>query len=96
MLKILLENMFLYGSSLIGNMGKKKKEEVLILDNDGILSQCATSLDTAFSYAVEHRDVDAMLAVSDRWLRLYAMLSHLEEDTKEQLKLGFIDDDAQS
>ena len=96
MLRILLENMSQYGSSLIGNMGKKKKEEVLILDNDGILSQCATSLDTAFSYAVEHRDVDAMLAVSDRWLRLYAMLSHLEEDTKEQLKLGFIDDDAQS
>lgn len=96
MLKMHLENMFLYGSSLIGSMGKKKKEEVLILDNDGILSQCATSLDTAFNYAVEHRDVDAMLAVSDRWLRLYAMLSHLEEDTKQQLKLGFIDDDAQS
>ena len=88
--------MFQYGNSLIGNMGKKKKEEVLVLDNDGILSQCATSLDTAFNYAVEHRDVDAMLAVSDRWLRLYAMLSHLEEDTKQQLKLGFIDDDAQS
>lgn len=86
--------MFQYGSSLIGNMGKKKKEEVLVLDNEGILSQCATSLDTAFNYAVEHRDVDAMLAVSDRWLRLYAMLSHLEEDTKQQLKLGFIDDDA--
>ena len=96
MLKMHLENMFLYGSSLIGSMGKKKKEEVLILDNDGILSQCATSLDTAFNYAVEHRDVDAMLAVSDRWLRLYAMLSHLEEDTKEQLKLGFIDDDTKS
>ena len=94
MLKMHLENMFLYGSSLIGSMGKKKKEEVLILDNDGILSQCATSLDTAFNYAVEHRDVDAMLAVSDRWLRLYAMLSHLEEDTKQQLKLGFVDDDA--
>lgn len=91
-----LGSMFQYGSSLIGNMGKKKKEEVLVLDNDGILSQCATSLDTAFNYAVEHRDVDAMLAVSDRWLRLYAMLSHLEEDTKQQLKLGFIDDDAQS
>lgn len=91
-----LEIMCPYGSSLIGNMGKKKKEEVLVLDNDGILSQCATSLDTAFSYAVEHRDVDAMLAVSDRWLRLYAMLSHLEEDTKEQLKLGFIDDNEKS
>ena len=88
--------MFQYGSSLIGNMGKKKKEEVLVLDNDGILSQCATSLDTAFNYAVEHRDVEAMLAVSDRWLRLYAMLSHLEEDTKEQLKLGFIDDNEKS
>ncbi len=88
--------MFQYGSSLIGKMGKKKKEEVLVLDNDGILSQCATSLDTAFSYAVEHRDVEAMLAVSDRWLRLYAMLSHLEDDTKEQLKLGFIDDSNQS
>ena len=88
--------MFQYGSSLIGNMGKKKKEEVLVLDNDGILSQCATSLDTAFNYAVEHRDVEAMLAVSDTWLRLYAMLSHLEEDTKEQLKLGFIDDNEKS
>lgn len=91
-----LESMFQYGNSLIGNMGKKKKEEVLLLDNDGILNQCATSLDTAFTYAVEHRDVEAMLAVSDRWLRLYAMLSHLEEDTKEQLKLGFIDDDEKS
>jgi hypothetical protein len=91
-----LDNMFQYGSSLIGNMGKKKKEEVLLLDNDGILSQCATSLDTAFTYAVEHRDVEAMLAVSDRWLRLYAMLSHLEEDEKETLKLGFIDDNEKS
>jgi hypothetical protein len=91
-----LESMFQYGNSLIGNMGKKKKEEVLLLDNDGILSQCATSLDTAFTYAVEHRDVEAMLAVSDRWLRLYAMLSHLEEDEKETLKLGFIDDNEKS
>jgi hypothetical protein len=85
-----------YGSSLIGNMGKKKKEEVLVLDNDGILSQCATSLETAFNYAVEHRDVEAMLAVSDRWLRLYAMLSDLEDVSKEQLKLGFINDSNQS
>jgi hypothetical protein len=44
-------------------------------------------------YAVEHRDVEAMLAVSDRWLRLYAMLYDLEEESKETLKLGFIDDD---
>jgi hypothetical protein len=77
-------------------MGKKKKQEDKILDQDGILSECATSLDTAFTYAVEHRDVEAMLAVSDRWLRLYAMLSQLEEDQKEQLKLGFIDDNSQS
>ena len=76
-------------------MGKKKKEEK-ILDQDGILNECATSLDTAFIFAVEHRDVEAMLAVSDRWLRLYAMLSQLEEDQKDQLKLGFIDDNPQS
>lgn len=91
-----LGSMFLYGSSLIGNMGKKKKEEVLVLDNEGILSQCATSLDTAFNYALEHRDVEAMLAVSDRWLRLYAMLSNLDDEEKETLKLGFINDDNQS
>jgi hypothetical protein len=77
-------------------MGKKKKQEDKILDQDGILSECATSLDTAFTYAVEHRDVEAMLAVSDRWLRLYAMLFQLEEEQKEQIKLGFIDDNAQS
>lgn len=77
-------------------MGKKKKQEDKMLDQDGILNECATSLDTAFIFAVEHRDVDAMLAVSDRWLRLYAMLSHLEDDPKEQLKLGFIDDNNQS
>lgn len=70
-------------------MGKKKKEEVLILDESGILSQCATSLDTAFGYAVEHRDVEAMLAVSDRWLRLYAILTEVSEE-KEKIKLGFI------
>jgi hypothetical protein len=47
----------------------------------------------AFDFAIEHRDVDSMLAVSDRWLRLYAMLSHMEEEgSSEQLKLGFIDD----
>jgi hypothetical protein len=73
-------------------MAKKKKEEPKVLDQDGILNECATALDTAFMFAVEHRDVDSMLAVSDRWLRLYAMLSHLEEDQKEQLRLGFIDD----
>jgi len=76
-------------------VGKKKNKEK-ILDQDGILNECATSLDTAFVFAVEHRDVDAMLAVSDRWLRLYAMLSHLEDDEKEQIKLGFIDDNKQS
>lgn len=72
-------------------MAKKKKdqEEVLILDENGILSQCATSLDTAFTYAVEHRDVDAMLAVSDRWLRLYAILSEVSEE-RDKIKLGFI------
>ena len=89
-------SMFQYGSSLIGNMTKKKKKEIVLLDNEEILSQCATSLNTAFNYALEHRDVEAMLSVSDRWLRLYAMLSHLEEDEKEQLKLGFIDDDTKS
>lgn len=74
-------------------MGKKKKEE-LILDEDGILNECASSLMTAFGYAVEHRDVEAMLAVSDRWLRLYAMLS--EPEGKEQIKLGFVKDENDS
>jgi hypothetical protein len=51
----------------------------------------------AFDFAIEHRDVDSMLAVSDRWLRLYAMLSQFEEEaSSEQLKLGFIDDNPQS
>jgi len=77
-------------------MGKKKKEEEKILDQEGILNECATSLDTAFVFAVEHRDVEAMLAVSDRWLRLYAMLSQLEENSSEKLQLGFIDDNVQS
>ena len=77
-------------------MGKKKKEEAKILDQEGILNECATSLDTAFVFAVEHRDVEAMLAVSDRWLRLYAMLSQLEENSSEKLQLGFIDDNVQS
>jgi hypothetical protein len=77
-------------------MGKKKKEEILVLDEEGILSQCATSLDTAFNFALEHRDVDAMLAVSDRWLRLYAILSNVDESDREQIKLGFIDDSQQT
>jgi hypothetical protein len=79
-------------------MGKKKKEEEpLVLDQDGILNECATSLMAAFDFAIEHRDVDSMLAVSDRWLRLYAMLSHVEEEgSSEQLKLGFIDDNPHS
>jgi hypothetical protein len=77
-------------------MGKNKKKEPLVLDQDGILSECATSLMAAFDFAIEHRDVDSMLAVSDRWLRLYAMLSHVEEDaSNEQIKLGFIDDNQQ-
>lgn len=76
-------------------MGKKNKKDK-ILDQDGILNECATSLDTAFIYAVEHRDVDSMLAVSDRWLRLYAMLSQLEDEKEETLKLGFINDNNQS
>jgi len=78
-------------------MGKKnKQEEVLMLDQDGVLNECASSLMTAFEFAVDHRDVDSMLAVSDRWLRLYAMLSHTEEDHGEKLKLGFIDDNTES
>lgn len=77
-------------------MGKKKKEEVLILNEEGVLSQCATTLDTAFSYALEHRDVEAMLAVSDRWLRLYSILYNSEYEEKEKLKLGFLDDTQQA
>lgn len=66
-----------------------------MLDQDGILNECATSLMAAFDFAVEHRDVDSMLNVSDRWLRLYAMLGHIEEGSKDKLKLGFIDDDSE-
>lgn len=72
-------------------MGKKNKEEPLVLDESGILNECATSLMSAFSYALEHRDVDAMLAVSDRWLRLYAMLTEVTEE-REKIKLGFVGD----
>lgn len=74
-------------------MGKKKQKNIeeVVFNEDDILSACATSLDTAFGYAVEHRDVEAMLAVSDRWLRLYTILSHVEEK-ESSLKLGFIDD----
>lgn len=68
---------------------KKNKGEPTTLDEGGILSECATSLMSAFDYAVEHRDVDAMLAVSDRWLRLYAILTDMSEE-KDKLKLGFI------
>ena len=70
-------------------MGKKKNKETLVLNENGILSECATSLMSAFDFAVEHRDVDAMLAVSDRWLRLYAILVDVE-DEKDKLKLGFV------
>lgn len=80
-------------------MGKKKQEiieesvvEEVEFKEDDILSACATSLDTAFTYAVEHRDVEAMLAVSDRWLRLYTILAQIEESKESSLKLGFIDD----
>lgn len=83
-------------------MGKKKEEvveepvvEEAVFDEDDILNACATSLDTAFTYAVEHRDVEAMLAVSDRWLRLYTILSNVEESKESSLKLGFIDEQEQ-
>lgn len=72
-------------------MPKKKKEEQIILDEGGVLNECASSLMSAFDYAVEHRDVDAMLAVSDRWLRLYAILADVTEE-KEKVKLGFVGD----
>lgn len=72
-------------------MGKKKNKEPQILDESGILSECASSLMSAFDYAVEHRDVDSMLAVSDRWLRLYAILTEVTEE-KERIKLGFVGD----
>lgn len=70
-------------------MAKKNKQDALVLNEEGILSECATSLMSAFDFAVEHRDVDAMLAVSDRWLRLYAILLDVE-DEKDKLKLGFV------
>lgn len=75
------------------NMAKKKnKEQTLTLDDAGVLNECATSLMCAFDFAVQHRDVDAMLAVSDRWLRLYAMLSEIDEESTGKMKLGFIGD----
>ena len=76
-------------------MAKKKKNlSVIQLDNEGILNECATSLMMAFDFAIEHRDVETMLSVSDRWLRLYATLSN-EELSKETLKLGFVDDSSE-
>lgn len=76
-------------------MGKKKKDDPVVLDNDGVLGECASSLMAAFDFAIEHRDVDSMLAVSDRWLRLYAILSNVDEEEKETLKLGFLDDNTE-
>lgn len=72
-------------------MGKKKERQAQELDEDGILNECATSLMVAFNYAVEHRDVEAMLAVSDRWLRLYDMLTQESHD-EAKIKLGFLGD----
>jgi hypothetical protein len=72
-------------------MGKKKNKEPLVLDESGILGECASSLMAAFDFSIEHRDVDAMLAVSDRWLRLYAILTDYTEE-KEKLKIGFLGD----
>lgn len=70
---------------------KKKKEESITIDMQDIISECASGLMTAMSFAVEHRDVEAMLAVSDRWFRLYA---EMNGDFKESapMKIGFIKD----
>jgi hypothetical protein len=73
-------------------MSKKKKKETESMDVDDILNECASSLMIAMNYAVQHRDVEGMLAVSDRWLRLYSELSGEEDHQSNSLKIGFIHD----
>lgn len=77
------------------DMGKKKKDQETILDQDGILNECASSLATAFEFAVQHRDVEAMLAVSDRWFRIYAEMNG-DPNESPAMKLGFIKEEHDS
>lgn len=70
---------------------KKKKEDPMTMGLEDILSECASGLATAMQYAVDHRDIESMLAVSDRWFRLYAEINGDFKDVPP-MKLGFIKD----
>jgi len=76
-------------------MAKKKNKEEIVLDENAILNECASTLATAFEYALEHRDVEAMLAVSDRWFRIYAEMCGDNKEDSQAIKLGFIDGNEQ-
>lgn len=73
-------------------MPKKNKVEKIILDQERVLIESANSLYVAMEFAVQHRDVEAILAISDRWLRMYDELTSSSQE-KTPIKLGFVKDD---
>lgn len=80
------------------SMSKKNKKQNIVehsleLDANDVLSECASGLMIAMNYAIEHRDVEAMLAVSDRWFRMYVELNGSNEEEQQAYKLGFVKDE---
>jgi putative IMPACT (imprinted ancient) family translation regulator len=84
-------NMFQFGR--LKSLGKKKKskqkEEVLTITEEYAIINAANNLLYAEDLAKITADVEAMLAISDRWLSLSKFLAFEEEYSKNKA-FGFV------
>lgn len=49
-----------------------------------------TSLEDAKKFAIEHRDVDALVAISDRWAAVTERAYRIKNSDKTNHKVGFL------
>lgn len=52
-----------------------------------IVKRFVASLGKAEELAIQNRDVEALVAISDRW---YALMESMDEESQNRLALGFI------
>ena len=57
-----------------------------------IIKRFVKTLDKAEELARENRDVEALVAISDRW---YALMESMDEESQQRLALGFVSKEKQ-
>jgi hypothetical protein len=71
-----MENSPQYGSNQSGNMKNKK-----------IIQKVIKNLEQAEKLALENRDVESLVIISDRW---YSLIDNINHNDSNKLNIGFV------